>query len=126
MKVGKMNLLKCYFLLLLSLKMNDSAYNIFGRLNSQQKKLIYKIRTRMIETPDCYGRNEICQLCNLTRDEMSHVIDCVVIKLACPLVYQSDNVRVEDAYEGTNMEKIKHLAVVYTKAWRTRQQLLSQ
>ena len=57
---------------------------------------------------------------------MSHVIDCVVIKLACPLVYQSDNVRVEDAYAGTNMEKIKHLAVVYTKAWRTRQQLLSQ
>ena len=78
-------------------------------LNSQQKKLIYKIRTRMIETPDCYGRNEICRLCNLARDEMSHVIDCVVIKLACPLVYQSENVRLEDACEGTNMKKLKDL-----------------
>ena len=95
-------------------------------LNSQQKKLIYKIRTRMIETPDCYGRNEICRLCNLARDEMSHVIDCVVLKLACLLVYQSENVRLEDAYEGTNMEKIKLLAVVYTKAWRMRQQLIGQ
>ena len=56
-------------------KLTMQEYLTTDILNSQQKKLIYKIRTRMIETPDCYGRNEICQLCNLARDEMSHVID---------------------------------------------------
>ena len=78
----------------------------------------------MVNTPACYGQNTLCSLCNLARDEMSHVIECVVIKLACPEVYLDGSVKLEDAYEGTNMEKIKKLAVVYTKAWRVRRRLL--
>ena len=78
----------------------------------------------MVNTPACYGQNTLCSLCNLARDEMSHVIECVVIKLACPEVYLDGSVKLGDAYEGTNMEKIKKLAVVYTKAWRVRRRLL--
>ena len=60
-------------------------YLASDKLKTHQKKLLYKIRTRMIETPDSYGRNELCKLCHLARDDMSHVLDCIVIKLASPL-----------------------------------------
>ena len=98
-------------------KLEIQKYLTTDLLNTQEKRLIYRIRTQMVNTPACYGQNTLCSLCNLARDEMSHVIQCVVIKLACPEVYLNGSVKVEDAYEGSDMEKIKKLAVVYTKAW---------
>ena len=107
-------------------KLEMQEYLATDKLNSQQKKIIYKIRTRMIETPDSYGRNELCKLCHLSRDEISHVLDCVIIKLACPMVLnQNETVKVEDAYQSGDMEKVKKLAIVFTKAWRVRQSLLT-
>ena len=106
-------------------KLEMQEYLVTDKLNSQQKKLIYKIRTRMIETPDSFGRNELCKLCQLSRDDIPHVLDCVIIKLACPMVYQNEDVKVEDAYQSDNMEKVKNLAIVFTKAWRARQALLN-
>ena len=49
-----------------------------------------------------------------------HVLDCVVIKLACPEVYQNATVKIKDAWEYTNIENVRDLAVVYQKAWRAR------
>ena len=77
----------------------------------------------MIETPDNYGRDVPCRLCYLARDEMSHILDCIVLKLACPELYRNSDVSINDAYEGNNMEKLKNLAIVFQEAWRTREKL---
>ena len=62
----------------------------------------------------------------MARDAISHVIDCVVIKLACPDIYLSESVRIEDAYQQSDLDKMKQLAVVFNKAWRVRKILLGK
>ena len=89
-------------------KLEMQEYLSTDKLNSQQKRLLYRIRTRTIDTPDSYGRNTLCSLCNLARDEISHVIDCVVIKLACPDIYLSESVRIDDAYQQSDLEHVLH------------------
>ena len=47
-----------------------------------------------------------------------------MVKLASPdLVMSGNSVKISDAY-GADEEKMKTLAVVYQKAWRTRERLL--
>ena len=80
----------------------------------------------MILTPDNLGKNQQCQICDLARDEMSHVLDCVVVKLACPsLLYIEEKISIEDAYSD-NIDKMKRLAVLFKKAWRTRESILKR
>ena len=102
---------------------NIQPYLVSDKLSLRQKQLICKIRAGMIETPDNYGRDVPCRLCYLARDEMSHVLDCIVLKLACPELYRNSDVSINDAYEGNNMEKLKNLAIVFQEAWRTREKL---
>ena len=102
---------------------NIQPYLVSDKLSLRQKQLICKIRAGMIETPDNYGRDVPCRLCYLARDEMSHVLDCIVLKLACPELYLNSDVSINDAYEGNNMEKLKNLAIVFQEAWRTREKL---
>ena len=78
----------------------------------------------MVETPENFGRDIPCKLCNLSRDQMSHVLECVVIKLACPELI-TNPVKIADAFDS-NMENVRNLAVTYQKAWRVRQKLLEQ
>ena len=61
-------------------------YLVTDKLSLPQKQLIYRIRVRDIDTPENYGRDVPCRLCFLARDEMSHILECVVIKVACPAV----------------------------------------
>ena len=92
-------------------------------LTTPQKKLLFKIRTRAVDTPDSYGRNEKCKMCNVERDEISHVIECVVVKIACLDEWQSD-VKISDAY-GDDVVKQRKLAVQFQKMWRIRKRILT-
>ena len=82
--------------------------------------MLFKIRTRAVDTPDSYGRNEQCKICNI---EISHVIECVVVKLACLEEWQSD-VKIADAY-GDDIERQRKLAVTFQKMWRIRKHILT-
>ena len=102
------------------------SYLSSGKLSTAQKKMLYKIRVRMVMTADNMGKMQLCQLCGLARDEMAHVPVCIMVKLASPdLVISGNNVNISDAY-GADEEKMKTLAVVYQKAWRTRERLLGK
>ena len=68
-------------------------------------------------------RDVICRLCYLARDEMSHVLDCIVLKFACPALYLNRDVSINDAFADNNMEKLKNLAIVFQEAWRMREKL---
>ena len=101
-------------------------YLVSDQLSIPQKQLIFKIRVRMIETPDSYGRDVPCRLCHLARDEMSHVLDCIVLKLAGPGLYRDSDVSITDAFEGNNIEKMKKLAIAFQEALRTREILINK
>ena len=102
------------------------SYLSSGKLNTGQKKLLFKLRVRMVMTPDNMGKTQPCRLCGLARDEMSHPLVCLIVKLACPDVARlGEKVNISDAY-GDDEDKMKTLAVVYQKAWRTRERLLTK
>ena len=56
---------------------------------------------------------------------MSHVLVCVILKLSCPDLVSGPAVSISDAY-GDDEEKMKTLAVLYQKAWKTRERLLNK
>ena len=78
----------------------------------------------MIHTPDNMGQNSWCQLCHISRDQMSHVLECFVLRLACQDSYQTvATVKISDAFEQ-DMGKVKGLAILFQKMWRKRLALL--
>ena len=78
----------------------------------------------MIPTPDNMGQETWCKLCLISRDQMSHVLNCFVLRLACQDSYQTTtDVKLSDAYEG-DIKKVKELALVFQKMWRKRVELL--
>ena len=85
------------------LKMQD--YLVSNELTRTEKQLLFKIRTKMINTPDNMGQNTPCKLCHISRDEMSHVLTCFVVKLACQDVSDSDSVQIIDAYGDITKQK---------------------
>ena len=104
-----------------NLQYDELKYLASGKLNTTQKRLLYKIRTRMIMTPENLGKTQLCKLCNCERDDMSHVLVCIILKLSCPDL--GPDVSISDAY-GDDEDKMKTMAVIYQKAWKTRERLL--
>ena len=99
-------------------------YLVSKEMTTSQKQLIFQIRTKMIPTPDNMGQETWCKLCLISRDQMSHVLDCFVLRLACQDSYQTTtDVKLSDAYEG-DIKKVKELALVFQKMWRKRIELL--
>ena len=101
------------------LKMQD--YLVSNELTRSEKQLLFKIRTRMINTPDNMGQNTLCKICHISRDEMSHVLNCVVLQLAC----QDGSVTVEISDAYGDIGKQKKLAEVYQRKWRIREKILN-
>ena len=85
-------------------------------LNTAQKR-------RMIMTPDNMGKTQQCKLCELERDEMSQVLSCVILKLACPYLVKT-TCKKSDAYR-TNEDDMNILAIIYQKVWKERERLLN-
>ena len=76
----------------------------------------------MITTPDNSGQDIMCKLCHVSRDEMCHVLECVVVKLACQDLNQMNNVKISDAFG--DFGRMKALVSVYQKMWRKRIEIL--
>ena len=85
--------------------------------------MIFKIRTKSVPTPDNMGQQSWCPLCLISRDQMTHVLDCFVLRLACQDDQMTTNVKISDAFDK-NMATVKKLAVVFQRMWRKRLELL--
>ena len=77
----------------------------------------------MIMTPENLGKDQQCKICNVSKDEMAHTLNCIVIKLACPELMKMEEVDIKYSYSSDEV-KLKTLAVLYQKAWRIREQIL--
>ena len=104
-------------------KLEMQNYLKSNRLNTMQKKLLFKIRIRAVDTPDSYGRDEQCRICNVERDQLSHVTECVVLKLLWPDMTQNE-ANTSDAYDD-DVEKQRSLAIKFQRMWRIRKRILT-
>ena len=90
----------------------------------RRKKLIFKLRTRMIDTPENIGKEVICKLCGLDFDSQTHIIQCIVLKLKCPELLQINQNMNEIIKKGT-VTQLNNFSIIYEKALRLRKILLN-
>ena len=94
-------------------------------INIRRKKLLFKIRTRMINTADNFGLQIPCKLCGLTLENQSHIIECIVLKLRCPELLELSS-EMSTIIFGKNMKAIDQFLTIYEKALRIRNNILDE
>ena len=104
-------------------KLRLDKYLKSTEISFRQKKLIFKMRTRMIDTPENIGQHVLCKLCYIEQDTQSHITECIVLKVKCPELLQLEKNFAEILSRG-RMKDLKVYVTIYEKALRIRQKLL--
>ena len=79
----------------------------------------------MIPTFDNFGIDTVCPLCMYTKDQIDHVLECLILKLNCPEILQHSDIKTSDASDE-HFENFSNLYEVFEKAWKKREELLSK
>ena len=103
----------------------DTAHrSSYLEIDIRRKKLIFKLRTRMIDTPENIGKEVLCKFCGIDFDSQTHVIQCIVLKLKCPELLQINQNMNEIIKNGT-VKQLNNFSIIYEKALRLRKILLN-
>ena len=103
--------------------LNIQPYLLSNKMNLRRKGIMFKLRTRMISTPENFGRRVQCKICDLEDDTTSHIFSCLFLKLEVPDVMSYSQITVDDAYKE-DVEKMGLLAQIFAKLWRKREEIL--
>ena len=91
------------------------------KIFTHRKKLLFKIRTRMLNVGHNYGKMITCPLCLNEDDNQSHLIKCTAIQNS--LTVQTSHIHLEDAMRE-NMDKANELSIVMEKILQKREILI--
>ena len=97
-------------------------YLDWKELTIKQKKIIFKARTGMLPVSFNYGGKKSCIFCELSDDTDRHLIECVVLKMSCPIIMENTDAIYDDIF-SSNMAKVSKIAKVLSSALRTREVL---
>ena len=103
--------------------MNTQEYLNSQDISIRRKKLLFKLRTRMVNTADNFGLQIPCKLCGLTLENQSHLTQCIVLKLRCPELLEL-NTDMSTIIFGQDMKQIEQFLIIYEKALRIRNNVL--
>ena len=93
------------------------------RITIRQKKLLFRLKTRMVKVGYNYGRKVVCPLCGLHNDDQSGLLECVILKMNCKELYNKKNEKYEDIFSG-NIEVLKNISTLLQKVIQVREELL--
>ena len=106
-------------------KLEMQEYLKCQKISLKKKQTLFKARTRMLNVKSNFGNKSTCPICTLKIDNQSHLLECVVIKLNSPQVFENrDKCEYEDIY-STDVSKLKNVANIIYEAIRTREKLLN-
>ena len=82
-------------------------YFLSKDMTSKTKIVLFKARNRMLNVASNYGSKTECPLCKLNKDDQQHLMECLIIKLTCPVILNNNKIKYEDLYseDTTNKEK---------------------
>ena len=89
---------------------------------THRKKLLFKIRTKMVNVNYNYGKKIKCPLCQTDEDTQVHLTKCSILKDSLPDIYTSD-IDLKDAFD-VDVEKADKLAKNVEKILQRRAELL--
>ena len=79
----------------------------------------------MLSTADNFGLKVPCRLCQLDTDSISHILQCVLLKLQVPQILTNSDVSTDDAFKN-NLDRMETLANLFEKAWRKREEIIEK
>ena len=59
----------------------------------------------------------------LEEDTISHILECIILKLEVPEILSNDNIKSSDAFSN-DLTKVNTFIAIFQKAWRKREELL--
>ena len=98
-------------------------YLLSAKINLRRKGILFKLRTRMVSTPENFGKRVPCKICRLEDDTTIHILSCLFLKIEVPDVMDFNQVTVDDAYKE-DVDRMRILAQIFEKLWRKRKELL--
>ena len=69
-------------------------------LTIRQKKIMFKLRTRMTKVGYNFGKKVLCPLCLNHEDNQEEMLECVILKLQCKELYQKDDEKYDDVFSA--------------------------
>ena len=105
-------------------ELNIQKYLTTNIIKSKRKIVIFKARTRMLNVTDNYGQKIHCPLCKIGQDDQKHLIECIVLKIACPEILNNIDTKYEDLYSN-NLEKQNEIGKLLEIAMRKRTEILN-
>ena len=101
-------------------------YLIDSRLNLNQVKLLFKLRTRMFNCKQNFenqyaNENLFCKLCKVCIDSQSHLLDCFVLKNCNQELRKNKFVKYDHIFEDVD-HQVKAIALL-SKVIETRELL---
>ena len=91
-------------------------------INIRRKKLIFKMRTRMIDTPENIGKNILCKLCGIEFDTQTHITECIILRLKCPELLEINSSMDHIIHRGT-IEELESFSRIYEQALRLKKRI---
>ena len=106
-------------------KLNISPYLISGDINLRRKQMLFKLRTRMMPTPENYGGMKTCNICEIEADTTDHVLSCLFLKIETPEILDLNIETIQDVYSADLSKQILCLNI-FEKMWRKREEILDR
>ena len=92
-------------------------------LTIRQKKLLFRLKTRMVKVGFNYGRKVLCPLCYQHNDDQQGLLECVILKMNCKALYNIKDENYEHIF-SKNIDKLKAISTLLQKILEVREELL--
>ena len=91
----------------------------------RRKKLTFRLRTRLTMVGYNVGLKVMCPLCHIHEDNQEGILECFVLKLTCPELYQSKEEVYEDLF-STDTAKINKITSIFQACLNKREEMLQR
>ena len=105
-------------------KLEMQEYIKSNKMSFKNKKILFKLRTRMIPVGYNFGRKVKCPLCHVGPDNQEHLLSCIIIKISCPEIMKNSNSKYSDIF-SENIQKMDKVASLIEKALRKRDEIIN-
>ena len=101
-------------------KIEIQKYFMSELMTTAQKKIIFSARTGMLPVGFNFGQKITCFACEMSEDTDRHLLECVVLKMACPDLMENTKSIFEDVFD-TDMLKVSNVSKLLKSALRARE-----
>ena len=106
-------------------ELTTKQYLLSSKISLRKKQMLFKLRTRMMPTPENFGLHKVCKICEIDYDTTKHVLSCIFLKGQVPEVLGLDIDSLESIYSD-DFDKNLFFLNIFEKMWRKREELLDK